>query len=158
MGLRERLSEDLKAAMRAGDERRKLTIRAIKTAIARAETAGETQITLDEAGILAVIAKEAKQRREAIAEFERAGRADLAEAERQELSILESYLPQPMSRADIEAAARAVIAEVGAKDLTQLGLVMKPLMARLKGQADGRLVQEVARTLLSGAREQSPGA
>jgi|YNPNPStandDraft_1061719.scaffolds.fasta_scaffold123917_2 uncharacterized protein YqeY len=158
MGLRERLSEDLKAAMRAGDERRKLTIRAIKTAIARAETAGETQITLDEAGILAVIAKEAKQRREAIAEFERAGRADLAEAERQELSILESYLPQPLSRADIEAAARAVIAEVGAKDLTQLGLVMKPLMARLKGQADGRLVQEVARTLLSGAREQSPGA
>lgn len=152
MGLRERLSDDLKEAMRAGDERRKIAIRSIKAAIARAETAGEEKITLDDAAILAVIAKEAKQRRESIAEFQKAGRADLVEAESQELTILESYLPRQMERAEIEAAARAVIAEVGASNPAQLGLVMKPLMARLKGQADGRLVQQIARELLSGPR------
>ncbi|MCC7352317.1 MAG: GatB/YqeY domain-containing protein [Anaerolineae bacterium] len=153
MGLREQLSDDLKAALRSGDERRKLTIRSIKTAITRAETAGEERITLDDAGILAVIAREAKQRRESIIEFQKGGRADLVEVERQELTLLESYLPQQMERADIEAVARAVIAEVGANDPTQLGLVMKPLMARLKGQADGRLVQQIARELLSGPRQ-----
>ncbi len=157
MGLRERLSDDLKEAMRAGDERRKIAIRSIKAAIARAETAGEEKVTLDDAAILAVIAKEARQRRESIAEFQKAGRADLVEAESQELAILESYLPRQMERAEIEAAARAVIAEVGASDPTQLGLVMKPLMARLKGQADGRLVQQIARELLSGPRQIDPG-
>jgi len=88
MGLRERLSDDLKEAMRTGDERRKIAIRSIKAAIARAETAREEKVTLDDAAILAVIAKEAKQRRESIAEFQKAGRADLVEAESRELTIL----------------------------------------------------------------------
>ena len=151
MSMQDRLDGDLKAAMKAGDEARKRTIRGIKTAIARAETAGEIYTALDDAGVLTVIAKEAKQRRESIAEFERAGRNDLVEEEKKELAILESYLPQQMEPEEIRNEAQAVITEMGSTGTVQFGTVMKVLMGKLRSRADGQLVQQIVRELLYGS-------
>jgi len=148
MNLRERLDADLKEAMRSGNQARKLALRAVKTAIRRAEVAGKEARTLSEQEVLAIIAKEAKQRREAIAEFERGGRQDLVEQERAELAVLESYLPRQLTREEIAERARRVIAEVGATSPRQMGLVMRPLMEELRGLADGKLVNQVVQELL----------
>ncbi|GAB4472799.1 MAG: GatB/YqeY domain-containing protein [Anaerolineae bacterium] len=104
---------------------------------------------LDEAEILALIQKLVKQRQDSIAEAERAGRGDIAGAEAAEMTILQRYLPRQMTREEIEAEARALIAQVGASGPRDMGKVMGPLTARLKGRADGRLISEVVKSLLS---------
>lgn len=151
MVLRERLNEDLKAAMKSGDDVRKRTVRGVKAAVTRAETRGDEHVTLDDEGILAVIAKEAKQRRESIVEYERAGRKDLVAEEQDELTVLEGYLPQPLSREEIRDMVQAAVAEVGAAGPSDLGKVMKILMPNLRGRADGKIVQQVVRELLNEA-------
>lgn len=154
MDLREKLMDDLKEAMRQQDETRKRTIRSVIAAIKTAETeldASGARVTLDsDQDILGVIARQAKQRHESIAEYRRGGREDLVAAEAAELAILETYLPQQLSREEIEEVAREVIQEVGASGPRDLGLVMKPLMERLRGRADGKLVNQVVRGLLAG--------
>lgn len=148
MGLREQLMADLKEAMRTRDEIRKSTIRMVRAAIVNAEKEeGATELT--EADIRRVIAQQAKQRRDAISEFEKAGRDDLVAKERAELEILMEYLPRQLTEAEIEAAARAKIEEVGATSMAQMGDVMRPLMAELGDRADGRLVNQIVRQLLS---------
>ena len=97
-----------------------------------------------------MLQNEVKRRREALAELEKANRPDRLAAEQAELEVLLSYLPQPLTREEIEAMAREVIAEVGAATPSQLGEVMKRLMPRVRGRADGREVQEIVRRLLSG--------
>jgi uncharacterized protein YqeY len=153
MDLREQLMSDLKDALRQKDERTKMTIRLVIAAIKQAETeldASGQRVHLDDSDILAVIAKEAKIRQESIVEFRRGNREDLVAEAEAELAILENYLPQQLGRAEIEAEARQIITEVGASNPSDLGKVMKPLMAKLRGRADGRLVNEVVRELLSG--------
>jgi uncharacterized protein YqeY len=103
---------------------------------------------LDEAECVAAVQKEAKARRESIVDAGRAARADLVAANEAELRIIESYLPQQLSREDVLALAQAAIAEAGVTDLKQLGAVMKLLTPRTKGRADGRMVNEVVRELL----------
>jgi uncharacterized protein YqeY len=147
MGLKERLQEDLKAAMRAGDEPRKTAIRMALLAIRMAEVEAARPLTEDE--ILKVLQNEVKRRRETLAELEKANRPDRLAAEQAELEVLLSYLPQPLTREEIEAMAREVIAEVGTASPAQLGEVMKRLMPRVRGRADGREVQEIVRRLLS---------
>jgi uncharacterized protein YqeY len=153
MGLREQLVDDLKDAMRERDEPRKRTIRSIIAAMKKAETeldaSGERK-HLDDNGILALISKQAKQRQESIDAFRLGGREDLVAEEEADLAILQTYLPQQLTKEEIEVEARQVITEVGATGPKDLGSVMKPLMARLKGQADGRLVNQVVRELLAG--------
>lgn len=153
MALLDQLDKDLKAAMLARDEVRRETIRSVKTALLNALVDKRARkgphATLDENETLKVIAQQAKQRRDSIAEFEKAGRTDLAERERAELAVLEEYLPQQASMTEITAVVREVIAEVGAANPKQIGLVMGPAMERLQGRADGRTVNEVARDLLS---------
>lgn len=152
MGLREQLMEDLKDAMRQKDERRKTTIRSVIAAVKQAETeldASGKRITLDDDGILAAIAKQAKMRQESIVEYRRGKREDLVAEEEAELAILQSYLPQQMTRDEIETEARQVIAEVGASSPRDMGKVMKPLMARIRGRADGRVANEIVRELLA---------
>jgi uncharacterized protein YqeY len=153
MGLRDQLMDDLKEAMRQRDERRKTTIRSVIAAIKKAETeldsSGE-RVSLDDEDILAIIAKQAKQRQESIAEYQRGGREDLVAEEEAELAILQTYLPQQLTREEIETEARQVIAEVGASSPRDMGKVMKPLMARLRGRADGKEVNQVVRELLAG--------
>ena len=147
MSLQDRLTEDLKQAMRQGDERRKSTIRLVRAAITNAEIERGEELGDDE--VLAIIGKEAKQRREAVTEFARGGRQDLVDQEEEELQILLSYLPAQMSRDEIEVAARQVIAEVGATSMAQMGEVMRRLMSQLKGKADGSLVNQVVKEVLT---------
>mgnify|MGYP001038565144 FL=1 len=151
MGLREQLMDDLKDALRQRDGRRKTTIRSVLAAIKKAETeldASGERIHLGESDILAVIAKEAKIRKESIIEFRRGDREDLVAEAEAELAILEEYLPEQMTREEIESEARQVVEQVGASGPRDIGKVMKPLMASLKGRADGRLVNEIVRELL----------
>ncbi|HID53556.1 MAG TPA: GatB/YqeY domain-containing protein [Anaerolineae bacterium] len=147
MTLKEQLNEDVKEAMRSGDKEKRDTLRLLQAAIKQEEIDGQT--TLDDAGVQAVLTRQAKQRRESIADYEKAGRSELAEEERRQLVIIESYLPQMMSREEIESLAAQAIAEVNASDVKDMGKVMGRLMPQLKGKADGRLVNEVVRGLLS---------
>jgi len=148
MNLKDRLSNDLKQAIRQGDERRKSTIRLVRAAITNAEI--ERGKELGDEEVLAIIASQVKQRRESVTEFARGGRQDLVDQEEEELRILLGYLPAQMSRQEIEVAARQVIAEVGATGLAQMGEVMRRLMPQVKGKADGSLVNQVVREILSG--------
>jgi uncharacterized protein YqeY len=153
MGLKEQLASDLKEAMRQHDEIRKRAIRSVIAAIKLAETeldATGERVALDDNSILALIAKQAKQRQESISDFRRGGRLDLVVQEEAELAILQAYLPQQLTREEIEGIARQLIADVGASSPRDMGLVMKPLMARLRGRADGKLVNQVVRELLAG--------
>jgi uncharacterized protein YqeY len=148
MSLKDKLIEDLKQAVRQRDERRRSTLRLVIAAIKNAEI--EKRHELDEGELLAVIAKEAKQRRESIAEFETGGRQDLVDQEKAELQVLLAYLPEQLSREEIEAKARQTIEEVGATSPAQMGEVMRRLMPLMKGRADGKLVSQVVKELLAG--------
>ncbi len=146
MALREQLQDDLKAAMRSGDNERRDVLRQLLAAIKQVEV--DSQTTLDEAGLLGVLQKQAKQRQETIADSERAGRDDLIAQERAELEIIQNYLPQMMSREDVEQLAREAIATTGVDNMKGMGQVMSVLMPQLQGRADGRMVSEVVRSLL----------
>jgi len=147
MSLSDRLMEDLKQAMRQNDAMRKDAIRMVRAAIQNTEIA--KQHTLDDNEVIEVIRKEVKQRQEAIALFAQGGRQDLVEQETKQVKILEAYLPQQMSADDIAALAKQTIAAVGAKGPADMGLVMRTLMGQLKGQADGKLVNQVVQKLLN---------
>jgi uncharacterized protein YqeY len=148
MSLKQRLQGDLKKALRARDEQRKSVIRMALAAILNAEV--EHGGELDDADVVVVLRKEAKQRRETIAELREAERLESLVQEEAELAILEEYLPRLLSREEIAEEARRIIADVGATGMGQMGPVMGQLMSKLKGQADGRVVNQVVRELLSG--------
>ena len=147
MSLKDQLANDLKDAIRQRDESRKIAIRMTITAIKNAEI--ERRAALSEADVLTIVSREAKQRRESIAEFEKADRRDLVEKERAELEVLQSYLPAQVSRDEIAEAAREVIAEVGADGPRDKGKVMPVLIGRLAGRAEGREINEVVTELLA---------
>lgn len=147
MGVRETLQNDLKKALRNQDERRKTTLRLALAAIRNAEIAKGK--ALEESEALAVLSKEAKQRRESAALFAEGGREDLVAQENKELEILTEYLPQQLSEAEIEARVREVIKEVGATSPAQIGDVMRVLMPQVKGKADGQLVNTIVKRILS---------
>ena len=144
--LKQKLVEDLKQALKGGDKVRRSVIRLVMAAIKNAEIA--RQVTLDDADILGIIAKEARQRRESIEAFRQGNRQDLVTQEEAELAILNQYLPQQMSREEIIAEARRVIEEVGARGPGDKGKVMSKLIAQLKGKADGREINTVVTELL----------
>lgn len=147
MSLNKQLSDDIKTAMKHGDKVTLATLRNLRAAIRYAEI--DAGAELDDAGVVAVITKQAKQHRDSITEFTKAGRTDLVETEAAELAILEKYLPAQLSEAEIKEKAQAVISELGVSDIKGMGLVMKQLMADLKGQADGKMVNQVVRQLLT---------
>ena len=149
MSLIDTLNQDLKTAMKTGDEAAKRALRGVKAAITRAEKdKGNQPLTDDE--IIAVLCKQAKQRQDSIEAYRQAGREDLVKEEMEELAVIERYLPQLMDEEEIRRVAEKVIAEVGASSPRDMGKVMGKLMAQLKGKADGRLVNQVVRELLSG--------
>ncbi len=147
MSLIEQINSDLKDSMKSGDKFRTETIRGLKSAIKYAEI--EAGATLDDAGVLAVISKQAKQRRDSITEFQKANRTDLVEKEEAELALLETYLPVQLSAEEITAKAQAVIAQLGVSGPKAMGQVMKELVPQLQGRADGKLVSQVVRDLLN---------
>jgi uncharacterized protein YqeY len=142
-----RIDADLKQAMRAQDNIAKLALRAVKTALTEASKSGSDH-TLSNDQVMAVIQREAKRRREAAAEYDKVGAVAPAEQERAELAVLEQYLPRQMSEAEVEALARAVIAETGATTVRDLNKVMPVMIARVAGAADGKTVSLVVRRLL----------
>ena len=148
MSLKQQLQEDLKDALRAHDEHRKSVIRLALAAIVNAEV--DQKGELDDAGVSAVLQKEARKREEEIAELRQANRTERLAKEEVELAILQEYLPRLLSREEIVEEARQVVAEVGATGMGQMGPVMRQLMSKLKGRADGRVVNAVVRELLSG--------
>ncbi len=146
--LLDRINNDLKEAMRQRNETAKLTLRSIKSAILEAEKSGKFDQGLTDDDIMQIVAKTAKQRRDAIIEYERAERTELAASEKAELAIIEDYLPKQLSAAQIEVIVREVIAETGAQSMRDMNKVMPVAMERVAGQADGRAVNQVVRQLL----------
>jgi uncharacterized protein YqeY len=146
-GLKQKLADDLKQALRGGDKVRCSVLRLLISAVHNTEIA--RQAKLEDADIYGVIAKEIRQRQESIDAFKQGKRDDLVAQEEAELAILQEYLPQQMSREDIVAEAQKIIAEVGASGPGDKGKVMPKLIAQLKGKADGRVINEVVTELLS---------
>jgi uncharacterized protein len=130
VALKTRITEDMKAAMRAGDKPRLAAIRLILAAIKQVEV--DTRSELNDADILAVLDKMLKQRRESISQYERAHREDLAQIEREEVQIIQAYMPEPLSEADIDALIQAALAETGASSIKDMGQVMGVLRPSFK--------------------------
>jgi hypothetical protein len=145
------LETQLKEAMRSGDELRKRTLRMVLAAIKLDEV--DQRGAIDEAGVLKVLQKEAKGRRETIEDAQKAKRQDLIDAAEAELALLETYLPQPLSESEIERLANQVIKETGAAGAEDLGKVMGRMMAQTAGRADGSQVSRIVRRLLSESKD-----
>jgi len=134
MPLREQLNEDMKAAMKAREAEKLAALRLLLAAVKQREV--DERITLDDAQLIAVIDKMIKQRKDSIAQYEKAARQDLADKEKFEISVLEGYLPQQLSQAEIDAAVAEAIAATGAKSAADMGKVMGVLKPKLAGRAD----------------------
>lgn len=147
MSLNEQLSANLKEALKAKDERRKNVLRFLLAAVHNAEI--EAGKELDDGGVLTIISKQVKQRRDSIEEFRKGGRDDLVANEEAEVALLMDYLPQQMSRDEITAEAKKVIAETGAQGSSDKGKVMPVLIDKLRGRAEGRDINEVVTELLA---------
>lgn len=148
MSLKDTLQQDMKTAMRAGDKRRLGVIRLINAAVKQREV--DERIELDDTQVTAVLDKMAKQRRESIEQYEKAGRNDLAEQEHYELEVLKSYLPEPLSESEIEVLIDAAMATTGAASLKDMGKVMGQLKNKLAGRADMSAVSARIKSRLGG--------
>jgi uncharacterized protein len=148
MELKDRLRNDMADAMRSGDQQRRDLLRMLIAAVKQEEI--DSGQPLADAGVQAVLQRQAKQRRESIADARSADRADLVAQEEAELALIEQYLPQMMSRDEIRQLAAQTIADLNATGVKSMGRVMGQLMPRLQGKAEGHVVSDVVRELLSG--------
>ena len=148
MSLKARITEDMKAAMRAKDAERLKAIRMLLAAIKQREV--DERKELSDADVLGVVDKLVKQRRDSIAQFEKAGRQDLVAAEQAEVAVLQGYMPQPLTPAEIEALVAEAIAETGAAAPKDMGTVMAALRPKLAGRADMGAVSKLVRSRLAG--------
>jgi uncharacterized protein YqeY len=146
--LKERLTEDMKSAMRGAEKERLSTIRMVQAAIKQREV--DERITLDDAQVLAVLEKMIKQRRESIAQFEQGGRADLVAKERAEIELLKTYLPAPLSPAELDALITDAIAASGATSVKDMGKVMGIVKSKAAGRADMGAVSARIKPALGG--------
>ena len=146
MSLKERITQDMKDAMRSGDKERLGNIRMLQAAIKQREV--DERITLDDGQVLAVIEKMIKQRKEAIAQFEAGGRADLAAKEQSEIALLQAYMPEQLSSAEVEALVAAAIAETAASTIKDMGKVMALVKTRAAGRADMAAVSALIKAKL----------
>ena len=147
MSLKQRLTDDMKAAMKGGDKHGLSVIRLINAAIKQKEV--DERIELDDAAVIAVLDKMVKQRRDSVTQYEAAAREDLAQVERDEIVVIERYIPAKMGEAEILAAIEAAIAETGATGPADMGKLMGPLKAKLAGQADMGQVSALVKKRLS---------
>jgi uncharacterized protein YqeY len=148
MELKEQLTADMRGAMKSGDDLKRTTLRMALAAIKNAEI--DSRKELEPAEVLAIVQKEVKNRRESIVDAEAANRPDLVEGAEAEIAILEHYLPAGLSEDELRDMVRAAIAESGADSPRGMGEVMKVLMPRVQGRADGKQVSAVVRELLGG--------
>ena len=148
MALRDQISNELKDAMRAGDTRKRDALRLLTAALKQKEV--DERVTLADADVVSIIDKMIKQRRDSIAQFEKGGRQDLADTEKYELTVLQAYMPQALSEAEIADAVAASIAESGAKSPADMGKVMAVLKPKLAGRADMSKVSGLVKAKLAG--------
>jgi uncharacterized protein YqeY len=147
MPLREQVNEDMKNAMRARDQPRLDALRLLLAAIKQREV--DERITLDDAGVVTVIEKMLKQRKDSIAQYEKAARTDLADKEKYEMWVIEAYMPKRMSDAEVEAIVSEAVASTGAKSAADMGKVMAVVKPRLAGRADMGRVSALVKSKLS---------
>ena len=148
MPLRDQVSEDMKSAMKAREAERLAAIRLLLAAMKQREV--DERITLDDAGVVAVVEKMIKQRKDSIAQYEKAARQDLADKEKYEISVIEKYLPQQLSQAEIDAIIAEAIASTGAKGAADMGKVMGVVKPKLAGRADMGKVSGLVKGKLAG--------
>ena len=148
MSLKEKLTADMKEAMKAREEGRQRlgVIRLVRGVIRQQEIDGHQE--LDDDAVLAIISKEVKQRRDSIEEFQKGGREDLVRQNEEEIAILMAYLPQQMTEDEVRRAVEEAVTATGASTPKDIGKVMKELMPKVKGRADGKLVNQIVRELL----------
>lgn len=149
MDLYEKISEDIKEAMKARDKVRLMTLRNIKKVFLEAKTAPGANDTLEDAAAMKILQKLAKQGKETAATYIQAGRQDLAEEELAQAEVIESYLPQPLSAEDIERAVKEIIAQTGATSMKEMGKVMGIASKQLAGRADGGVISQIVKKLLA---------
>lgn len=164
MSLREKIEADFKKSLLEKDEITLSALRMLKAALIDKEKQKRFQILskekiseeeiekrakLSDEEIIQVVSSQIKKRKESIEAYEKGGREDLAEREKREIEILKKYLPEPLSREEIEERAKETIKELGAKDIKDMGRVMKELSAKLKGRAEGKVMAEIVKDLLS---------
>ena len=148
MSLKDQITEDMKTAMRAKDMERLGTIRLLQAAMKQREV--DERITLDDAGVVAIVDKLIKQRKDSIAAFEGAGRQDLADKEKAEMAVLQVYLPARLSAEEVAAEVKAIVTELGAKGPGDMGKVMGAVKTRLAGKADMGEVSAAVKAALAG--------
>jgi len=148
MTLKERITDDMKNAMRAKDTARLGTIRLLQAAIKQKEV--DERVTLDDTAVIAIVDKLIKQRKDSVAAYVQAARQDLADIEQAEIAVLEVYLPQRLSPEEIQAAVKAIVTSVGATGPGDMGKVMGAVKAQLAGKADMGLVSAAVKAALAG--------
>ena len=146
MSLKERLLEDLKIAMRDKDVIRKNTVQMARAAVLQVEK--DNRVTLDDDGILDILAKEVKKRRDSMPEFEKSGRQDLIDSLKTEIEVLLQYLPQQLTEEELEPIVRQAVEEIGAASVKDMGKVMQAVMPKVKGRADGKMINRIAKRIL----------
>ena len=146
MSLKERLADDLKAAMKDKNVVRKNAVQMIRAGVLQIEK--DKKITLDDEGVLDVIAKQLKQRRDSLPDYEKSGREDLIAELRAEMDVLMEYLPAQLSREELEEIVRQAVADTGASSMKDMGKIMAAVMPKTKGRADGKMINEIAKAML----------
>ena len=147
MALKEKLAQDLKDAMRDKDAVRKNVVQLIRSSVLQVEK--DNKITLDDDGILDVIAKQLKQRRDSLPDYEKSGREDLISQLKTEMAILMEYLPAQLSREELEAIVKKAVESTGASSMKDMGKVMAAVMPETKGRADGKEINAIVKSLLN---------
>lgn len=146
MSLKEQLLEDMKAAMKEKDSIKKNAIQMARSAVLQVEK--DNKVNLEDDGVVEVIAKEVKKRKDALPEYEKSGRQDLIEKLKYEIGVLMKYLPEQFTEEEIEKIVKEVIEETGAESAKDMGKVMQTVMPRVKGRADGKLVNQIVKRML----------
>ncbi|AIQ65020.1 aspartyl-tRNA amidotransferase [Paenibacillus stellifer] len=146
MNLSERLNEDMKQAMKSKDKFKLSTIRMVRSTIKNLEI--DLKRTLDDNEVLDILSREIKQRKDALQEFEKAGRDELAASNKAEIEIIQEYLPEQLSEEEIQVIVQQTIQETGASSKSEMGKVMSALMPKVKGRADGKLVNQAVQKFL----------
>jgi len=147
MSLKDKLMDDLKAAMKDKDITRKNAIQMVRSAVLQVEK--DNKVTLDDDGVLEVIAKEVKKRRDSLTEYEKSGRQDLIDGLKAEIDVLLKYLPEQLTEDELETIVKETISETGASSAGDIGKVMQAVLPKVKGRADGKMVNTIVREYLS---------
>jgi uncharacterized protein YqeY len=147
MSLKDKLADDLKSAMKNKDTIRKNVVQMVRAGVLQIEK--DKKITLDDEGVLDVIAKQLKQRRDSLPDYEKSGREDLISELKSEMDVLMEYLPQQLTREELEVIVKEAVSETGASSMKDMGKVMAAVMPKTKGRADGKVINEIAKNLLS---------